>query len=263
MNRFEGEMLLMNHFPTRSSAYGTASNRVWSGAVISILLLLTIALSAPSTHAFWLLGFSTADTLAPGHVGFIAGTGGQFADVGHPKQTSFTPFLAHAGIRLGLFDRIDIGYRLTQVAIPFSSAGATLGGEADIKYRLTDPSDSWQVAMLAGGAYGYVNIQGQSREAWSPGVDLIASHIINPRLWLITELRYVYTAIPTAPGGTSANYVHAVGPDLGFKVGLTPQVSLIPEMGLFDFTGRFKGKDASGMGYQYGVVLAVANLPGL
>ena len=210
-----------------------------------------------------LLGFSTADTLPPGHVGFIAGTGGQFADVGNPKETSFTPFLAHAGIRLGLTDRIDVGYRLTQVAIPFSSVTSTLGGEVDVRYRLTAPNDTWQVAVVAGGAYGFVNLESQNREAWSPGVDLMASRKLNPKLWLITELRYVYTAIPTAPGGISANYLHAAGPDIGLKIGLTPQISLIPETGLFDFTGRLQGRDASGLGYQYGVVLSVANLPGL
>jgi hypothetical protein len=222
-----------------------------------------VLLSARSASAFWLLGFSTADTLPPGHIGFIAGTGGQFADVGRPKKTSFTPFLAHAGIRLGLTDRIDVGYRLTQTAIPFSSAGTTLGGEADVKYRLTPAGETWQAAIVAGGAYGYLDLEGENREAWSPGIDLMASRKLNSRFFLLTELRYVYTAIPTAPGGISGNYLHAIGPDLGLKIGLTPQISLVPETGLFDFIGRFQRKDASGLGYQYGVVLAVGNLPGL
>ena len=223
----------------------------------------SLLLSPGAASAFWLLGFSTADTLPPGHVGFIAGTGGQFAYVGRPQKTSFTPFLAHAGIRLGLSRRIDVGYRLTQTAIPFSSAGTTLGGEADIRYRLTPAGEAWQAAILAGGAYGYLDLEGESHEAWSPGVDLMASRRLNSKYFLITELRYVYTAIPTAPGGISENYVHAVGPDIGLKIGLTPQISIVPETGLFDFTGRFKRKDASGLGYQYGVVLSVANLPGL
>lgn len=225
--------------------------------------LAAILLCAKPARGFWLLGFSTADTLPPGHLGFIAGTGGQFADVGRPKETSFTPFLAHAGIRLGLTDRIDVGYRLTQVAIPFASVGSTLGGEADVKYRLTASADAWQVAILVGGAYGYLNLEGENREAWSPGVDLMASRRMSRKLWLITELRYVYTAIPTAPGGTADNYLHAVGPDLGLKISLTPQVSLVPETGLFDFTGRFQNRDSSGLGFQYGAVLSVAGLPGL
>ena len=257
-------MLFRNlHLRGRAPTQRIQSRRAPKVLAVLIMTLFALHLYAPSARAFWLLGFSTADTLPPGHVGFIAGTGGQFADVGRPKKTSFTPFLAHAGIRLGLTDHIDVGYRLTQVAIPFSSVGSTLGGETDVKYRLTAPSDTWQVAMLAGGAYGYLNIEGQSREAWSPGVDLMASRRMNRKLWLIAELRYVYTAIPTAPGGTADNYVHAVGPDLGLKISLTPQISLIPEMGLFDFTGRLQGRDASGLGYQYGVVLSVANLPGL
>lgn len=101
--------------------------RAWKTLAILITTLLAIGFLAPPARAFWLLGFSTADTLPSGHVGFIAGTGGQFSDVGHPKETSFTPFLPHAGIRLGLTERIDVGYRLTQVALPFSSVGPSLG----------------------------------------------------------------------------------------------------------------------------------------
>ncbi len=238
----------------------TLGARLLTGSACALAI---IAAGATGAHAFWLLGFSTADTLPAGQVGFIAGTGGQLAEVGQPKAISFTPFLTHAGIRLGLADGVDVGYRLTQVAIPFSSLGATLGGEADLRYRLTTPSDAWQVSLLAGGAYGYLNLEGQNRDTWSPGVDLMASRMVSRTTWLITELRYVYTAIPTAPGGIGDNHLHAVGPDLGFKIALTPQVSLVPEMGIFDFIGRFQGRAAGGFGYQYGAVLSVGNLPAL
>ncbi len=213
----------------------------------------------PPVYAFWLLGFSTADTVPAGHVGFITGTGGQLTDVGHPKEASFTPFLTHAGLRLGLTDRVDIGYRLTQVALPFTSVGPTLGGEVDLKLRLMDLADMWQAALVIGGAYSFLQISGQSESAWSPGMDLMISRELGPGLWLITELRYVYTAIPTGPGGVAQNYLNAVGPDLGFKIAFTPQVSLVPEIGLFDFIGRLERRNASGLGFQYGAVLSVSN----
>jgi len=231
--------------------------------ILSLVVCIAILNLSGTASAFWLLGFSDAQTLAPGHAGFIAGTGGQLSAVGHPLETSFTPFLPHAGFRLGLSDRIDVGYRLTQVALPFSSVGPSLGGELDVKYRLTDSTSPWQAAAVVGGAYSFLELEGKSRSAWSPGVELVASRALNRKVSLITELRYVFTAIPSAPRGSGENYLHAVGPDIGFKIGLTPQVSVVPEMGIFDFTGRIGGKDASGLGYQYGVVLSVGNLPAL
>lgn len=49
------------------------------------------------------------------------------------------------------------------------------------------------MAVVAGGAFSYLNLEGQNREARSPGLDLMASRKISQKLWLITELRYVYT----------------------------------------------------------------------
>ncbi len=209
-----------------------------------------------SAQAFWLLGFSTADTTPVGGFSAIAGTGGQYSSVGAPRQSSFTPFLPHAGFRTGLAEDWDIGYRLTQVALPFSSVGPSLGSEVDVKHLLTDPSSSWKMALVVGMAYSYLEISGQSKNAWSPGVDLIASHALSDRYTLITELRYVYTAIPSAAGGSSANNLNATGVDIGTKVALTPSVALVPEIGLFDFRGSLMGYSANGLAFQYGAVLS-------
>ncbi len=214
------------------------------------------ALMPPRASAFWLLGFSTADTLPRGDFGAIAGTGGQYSSVGDPRSDSFTPFLPHAGLRVGIADGWDVGYRLTQVALPYSSAGPSLGGELDVKHRLTSADGVWQSALVLGVAYSYLDLEGQSKSAWSPGADWVVSRAVGHGLTAISELRYVYTAVPSGAGGEQANHVNATGVDFGMRVALKGQVSLIPEIGVFDFSGRLAGRNGSGFAAQYGVVLA-------
>jgi hypothetical protein len=221
-----------------------------------LLLLASVALFPAPARAFWLLGFSTADTLPPGGIGAIAGTGGQYSRVGSPATSSFTPFLAHAGFRLGVTDGFDIGYRLAQVALPFPKVGPTLGSEIDGRLRLTPAQAPWQASFVVGVAYSYLEIADVSKNAWSPGADLMLSHAFSPRYALISELRYVYTEITDAPGGAAGNHLHAAGGDLGAKITFTPSVSLIPEVGLFDFSGNLGGRSANGFGFQYGAVLS-------
>lgn len=223
-------------------------------------LLVVVAGSCSST-AFagsWLLGFSPADTVAPGSYSAIAGTGGQWSSVGDPRRDSFTPFLAHAGIRTGLTDNWDIGYRLATVALPYSSVDPSLGAEIDVKHRLTDKGNSWQVAVVAGIGYAYLDIQGQSRNAWSPGVDMIVSHQFAAGYTAFADLRYVYTEIPSASGGASANHFQAFGPGMGMKIKLKENVSITPEIGVFNFNGNIADQKANGIGVQYGAVLGFA-----
>ncbi len=226
-------------------------------SLLSVFLFLGLGTLSPTASAFWLLGFSSADTLPPGALGVIAGTGAQVADVGKPSQTSFTPFLPHAGFRYGVSDNMDVGYRLTQVALPYSSAGPSLGGEVDVKYQFAPGADGWRTALVGGMAYSYLDISGVSKSAWSPGMDWVMSRVLTPKYTLISELRYVYTAIPTATGGSASNFVNALGADLGTKIKLTQQVSLIPEVGLFNLSGQLLGKNESGVGLQIGAVLAI------
>ena len=217
------------------------------------IILLTASFE---TSAFWLLGFSDANTLPTGALGMIAGTGAQYANVGNPARSSSTVFLPHAGFRYGLSDNLDVGYRLTTVALPYTSVGPTLGSEIDLKYRFTHPDASWQGAFVAGGAYSYLDISGQAKSAWSPGFDFVFSKSLSDIYTLITEARYVYIAIPTALGGSSANNLSAFGPDLGLKIKLTDKVSLVPELGIFDFRGNILGAKANGRAVQLGAVLS-------
>lgn len=223
--------------------------------IILATALGAILAPAPALAGSWLLGFSPADTLPPGGFSAIAGTGGQISSVGDPKLTSFTPFLAHAGVRAGLADGWDIGYRLATVALPFSSVGPSLGSEIDIKHRLTPKDAPWQVAFVAGVGYAFLDMQNNSRSAWSPGADLIISHAITPGYTAFADLRYVYTFIPTASGGSASNHFEAFGPGIGVKIRLTDVVSLTPEVGAFDFQGKLVGEKANGFGAQYGAVL--------
>ncbi len=224
--------------------------------VIAVVPLLLLAGFPSTASAFWLLGFSDANTLPPQALGMIAGTGGQYANVGNPSKSSSTIFLPHAGFRLGLADNFDIGYRLTQVALPFSSVGPSLGTEVDVKYRFTRPEAAWQAAFVAGAAFSSLELSGQTKNAWSPGVDLIVSKALTEKYTFISELRYVYTAIPTAPGGVSQNNVGALGTDIGLKIKLTDRVSLIPEFGIFDLRGSLIGNRANGIAVQAGAVLS-------
>ena len=233
--------------------------RSFGPPLAALLLFLTPA----CCQAFWLLGFSPAPTLAPGRAGFISGTGAQFTRVGSPGKSSFTAALPHAGLRVGLTDRLDLGYRLCQVPLPFTSVAPTLGSEFDLKFRLTNAESSWQSSMVVGGAYAYLSISDQSKRAWSPGTDLVLSRDLSPRLGVFGELRYVYTAVPSAPGGEGANHVHSFGPAAGVKWAWTPQVSIVPEAGAFGFRGELGGKAADGFGVQVGVVLSVGGLPAL
>jgi hypothetical protein len=218
--------------------------------------LLTGAFTPSEARAFWVLNFSTGQTLDPGRIGFIGGTGGQLTVVGEPLRLSYTPFLAHAGIRVGLFDGVDVGYRMVTVPLPWTSVGPTLGAASDLKVRLTHESSPWQVAIIGGGAFAYLRVFNDDHLAWSPGADLIITRVVSDSLSVSGNARYVFTAIPSAPGGIGANSLHAFGPSVGMRIGLTGTVSVHPEIGVFRFIGEIGGIQSDGIGMQYGAVLS-------
>lgn len=230
----------------------TAARRLAPFLVAAVLLG-----AAPPARAFWLLNFGTAPPLPAGAVGFIGGTGGQLTEVGAPAQSSFTPFLAHAGIRVGLASWVDAGFRLCTVALPFyAGGGPSLGGELDVKVRLTPPRWKWQASVLAGAGYAYLLLQDQSKSAWSPGAELSVSRDLSARVTLTANARYAYTAIPTGTGGSDGNFVHSFGGSVGLRVAITNTIAVMPEVGAFGFEGAIARATSNGWGLQYGVVLA-------
>ena len=224
--------------------------------LVAALVALGGALASPDANAVWVLNFSTAQTLAPGRVSFIGGTGGQFTTVAHPVQASYTPFLAHAGIRVGIADGLDAGYRLVTVPLPWSTVGPSLGSAVDVKIRLTPNAWRWQLGLILGGAVSYLRVLDSDKFAWSPGADLVLTNIVSSWLAVTLNARYAYTAIPSAPGGADANYVHTAGTSVGLRFGLTKTVAILPEIGVFRFQGAILGEDKEGLGVQYGVILA-------
>jgi hypothetical protein len=178
--------------------------------------------------------------------------------VGDPFKSSFTPFLAHAGIRFGLCNGLDIGYRLCTVALPYNSVGPSLGAATDLKWRMTHAASPWQLCIIAGGAYSYLSMSDQSRNAYAPGVAISLTHKIFNKATITLNGRYVETFIPTALGGKKSNNLQATGGSIGFTIPLNTIVTMMPEIGAFDFKGSIGGKEYDGLGMQYGVVLKVS-----
>ncbi|MBS1532992.1 MAG: hypothetical protein JSU01_22015 [Bacteroidetes bacterium] len=223
-----------------------------------IILLFTLSLLGfKVAQAQWLLNFGAASTLAPGQVAFISGTGAQLTFIQSPSSTNFTPFLAHAGIRVGLFNGVDIGYRLCTVPLPYSSAGPSLGAATDLKVRLTPKDAQWQFSVIGGGGLAYVTLLDKAKTAWSPGVALVLTKNISSSTSLTLNARYTESYIVTAAGGGSQNYARSIGGSLGLTHNMSEVLAISPELGLFDLQGRIANNPTNGIGIQTGVILKV------
>ena len=225
--------------------------------LVLLAVVLCQAVPAGQAHAFWLLGFSTADTQAPGTAGFIGGTGGQltFVNANGNSNSNYTPYLAHAGIRFGLWDGFDLGYRLCTVALPYNANGPSLGGELDVKWRLSGPQDPWRFAVGAGFANSFLDNMDSTATAWSPGAFFILTTALAPGTDISFESRYAYTWVDRF-NGFGNNSLNAFGESVGLKMDIKPGLSARPEVGLFRFLGDIGGQSNDGWGFQYGIVLA-------
>ncbi len=223
----------------------------------SYFFVLLLLLSAVAAQAQWLLNFGGAQTLAPGHLAFISGTGAQFSFIKSPESVNYSPFLAHAGVRVGLFSGLDIGYRLVSVVLPFTSVGPTLGSAVDIKLRLTPASAKWQFGIIGGGGYAFVQILNQKRSAWSPGGALVLTRVISPSFSLTLNGRFSQTDIGALPNGPAGNYVRSIGGSAGASFILSPALSVLPEVGIFDLHGDMDKAQTNGTGLQIGCVVKV------
>jgi len=222
-----------------------------------ILILFAFCGFVHQLQAQWLLNFGTAATVAPKDFAFISGTGGQVTFIKNPASNNFTPFLAHAGLRLGILSNVDIGYRLCTVTMPWSSVGPTLGSAFDAKIRLTPTTAPYQVAVIVGGGYAYLSILNNHKSAWSPGTAVSVTRQLNSSSSITFNGRLMQTVIPTALGGKANNYVNIWGGSIGWAHNLNSVVGIIPEIGIFDVKGEMNHFTSNGIGLQAGMVLKV------
>ncbi len=226
----------------------------------TLLITFFILFGCKTTFAQWLLNFGTASTQQPGQVAFISGTGAQLTFIQSPSSTNFTPFLAHAGIRIGLFQGVDIGYRLCTVPLPYSSAGPSLGAATDLKVRLTPKDAPWQFSLIGGGGLAYVTLQDKAKTAWSPGGALVLSTNISSATLITFNARYTESYIVTAAGGASQNYARAIGGSLGLTHNMSDVLAISPELGIFGLQGKIADSATNGIGIQAGVCFEELNL---
>ena len=207
--------------------------------------------------AQWVLNFGTANTVQPKDFVFISGTGAQFTFIKTPATSNYTPFLAHAGLRLGLTKNLDIGYRLCTVPLPWTSVAPTLGSAVDLKLRLTNQNSRYQCAVIAGAGYAYIKILDNNKSAWSPGIAVSVTTPLNNKTLITINARLLQTLIPSAVGGSESNYVNIIGGSIGLSTNLNSVIAIMPEFGIFNLRGKINNVENNGIGLQVGVVLKV------
>lgn len=226
-----------------------------------LVLLLTIIIICTfpiRSNGFWVVNFGTARTLMMGKFGFAAGMGGQMVFLGEPRLASAFFMIPHAGFRYGLTPSLDAGLRLAPIPLPFATVGPGFGINLDAKYCFTAPDSPIDVAVVLGFGGAHVLIEETTRLAYSPNAALLATYNINRQTQLTAMGRYVNLAIPTAAQGANANFVTIVGVSLGLKQEIHPGIALLPEIGVYSYNGKMSGREKSGPGFQYGVMLAVS-----
>lgn len=226
---------------------------------ISILAILAMCFVIPiNSYGFWVVNFGTARTLHKGKFGFAAGMGGQMVFLGQPKLTSGFFTIPHAGFRYGLGERLDMGLRLAPIPLPFSTVGPGFGVNLDVKYCFTKPESKFDFGVVVGFGGAHVLIEENTRYAYSPNAALLGTYNVNETTHLTVMARYVNLAIPTAPQGASANYVNIAGVSFGLKKDIRPNISILPEVGVYNYDGRIAGTGKSGPGFQYGLMISTS-----
>ncbi len=207
---------------------------------------------------FWVVNFGTARTLAPKRFGFAAGIGGQMVFLGDPQKTSAFFTIPHAGFRLGVAKRLDAGLRLAPIPLPFATVGPGFGINLDVKYCFTKPESKVDFALVLGIGGAHVLIEDKSRYAYSPNVALLNSYRLGETTYLTFMGRFVNLAIPTAPEGTKGNFVNISGLSVGLKKDIKPNIAILPEIGSYWYDGQIGRVSKSGVGFQYGVMIATS-----
>jgi hypothetical protein len=222
---------------------------------IVLIALLTIP---TNSYGFWVVNFGTARTLHKGKFGFAAGMGGQMVFLGDPKLTSAFFTIPHAGFRYGIANRLDAGLRLAPIPLPFATVGPGFGINLDVKYCFTKPESKFDFGVVIGFGGAHVLIEENTRLAYSPNAALLGTYNVNETTHLTVMARYVNLAIPTAPQGASANFVNIAGVSFGLKKDIRPNISILPEVGVYNYDGRITGTGKSGPGFQYGLMIATS-----
>lgn len=223
------------------------------------LLLAAALLTVPAeSFGFWVVNFGTARTLARGRFGFAAGLGGQMVFLGSPRLTSGFFTIPHAGFRLGLGERLDAGLRLAPIPLPFATVGPGFGINLDAKYCFTRPESTIDVAAVVGVGGAHVLIEEKTRYAYSPNAALLATYDLSETTHFTTMARYVNLAIPSAPEGADSNFVDISGVSFGLKKDIRPNISVLPEVGAYWYSGKIAGVEKNGPGFQYGIMIATS-----
>lgn len=225
---------------------------------VHFFTLLISVLASSSAFGFWVVNFGTARTLHKGKFGFAAGMGGQMVFLGQPKLTSAFFTIPHAGFRYGLTERFDVGLRLAPIPLPFATVGPGFGVNLDGKYCFTSADSKVDFGVVFGFGGAHVLIEEITRYAYSPNAAFLSTYSINESTKFTVMARYVNLAIPSAPMGSTANYVHIAGFSLGLKKEILPNISILPEVGVYNYDGKMLGVAKSGPGFQYGVMIATS-----
>jgi hypothetical protein len=204
------------------------------------------------------VNFGPAKPISRDKIGFAAGMGGQMVFVGDPVEKNGFFFIPHAGLRIGVASRFDMGVRLAPVPLPFSTVGPGFGANLDGKLLLSPLEAGVQISLIAGAGLAHVMVRDDRRFAWSPNAAGLITFRAQEPVQLTAMGRYVYLAIPTATGGSSDNFVHIAGASFGAKIDAWKPVAILPEVGVYWYQGELHGADASGPGFQYGLMLATS-----
>jgi hypothetical protein len=222
---------------------------------IILIALLTIP---TNSYGFWVVNFGPARTLHKGKFGFAAGMGGQMVFLGDPRQTSAFFTIPHAGFRYGIANRLDAGLRLAPIPLPFATVGPGFGVNLDVKYCFTKPESKFDLGVVLGYGGAHVLIEENNRYAYSPNAALLGTYNVNETTHFTVMARYVNLTIPTAPQGASANFVNITGISFGLKKDVRPNISILPEVGVYHYDGKITEIGKSGPGFQYGLMIATS-----
>jgi hypothetical protein len=221
-------------------------------------LFLNICMLSISTNSFgfWVVNFGSAGTLTKGKFGFAAGMGGQMVFLGTPRLTSGFFTIPHAGFRYGIGNRIDAGLRLAPIPLPFATVGPGFGLNVDVKYNFIKAPHRFTVSGIIGLGGAHVLVEEKTRLAYSPNAALLGTYSLAETLKLTVMARYVHLEIPTAPLGKASNFVSIAGFSIGIKKDIRPAISILPEIGVYNYSGAIGGIRKNGPGFQYGMMIA-------